>query len=284
VAYSIESVKEKINESMASLSPTSAKIIQLANNINTHPSELTKVIKLDPIISAKVLKLVNSSYFALSNRISSLEKAVIMLGLNTIKNLALSAAIMTKMDDHKDQYAFDSGNFWKHSLAVGVTARMIAKTRGVSAMDVENYFIAGMLHDLGILVENQIFQEDMPDILHDAGHIGLVPSEEKHLEGLNHCIIGKILAEKWNLSQDVVSVMEKHHSRSLKDGHTDMSLTVFLANSICKNLEVGLVLESIPIKIGPALYETLGVNPGIQEEIKLHLTEEIDKALELLRV
>ena len=91
--YTLESVAKMLEENIPSLSPTASKVIQLANNINTPPPELTKAIKLDPVLSAKVLKLVNSSYFALSNQIVSLEKAVILLGLNTIKNLALSAAV-----------------------------------------------------------------------------------------------------------------------------------------------------------------------------------------------
>ncbi len=91
MAYTIDEVAEKLEANMPSLSPTATKVVELAGNIDCPPAELTKAIKLDPMLSAKVLKLVNASYFSLSQKVLSLEKAVIMAGTNTIKNLALSA-------------------------------------------------------------------------------------------------------------------------------------------------------------------------------------------------
>lgn len=283
--YTLESAAKMLEENIPSLSPTASKVIQLANNINTPPPELTKAIKLDPVLSAKVLKLVNSSYFALSNQIVSLEKAVIMLGLNTIKNLALSAAVLAQVEAKKKVENFDQEGFWKHSLAVGVTAKLIAQRRGIDKKVIEDYFIAGLLHDLGVLAESKIFPEEFQRIILSVESISLLDAEEVILEGLSHCRIGKVLAERWNLSGDLPNVLLMHHKPfEQNEEPSEMTLSVYLANIICKNNGVGLVLDQPPIEINPRAFQKLGIEASIEAEILEVLESEIGKATEFLKV
>lgn len=284
MAYTIETVAQKLEENMPSLSPTASKVMQLANNINTSPPELTKVIKLDPVLSAKVLKLVNSSYFALQNEIVSLEKAVIMLGLNTIKNLALSAAVLAQMETEDQLKEFDGEGFWKHSLAVGVTAKLIAIKRNIDKKIVEDYFIAGLLHDLGLLAEMKIFPEEGERILQSLGDISLLDAEEVILDGLSHCSVGKLLGERWNLSEELSNVLLLHHTPFTVDTPSELVLSVYLANIICKNNAVGLVLDSPPIEVDSRVYDTLNIDSSIDKEILEVLEDEITKATEFLKV
>ncbi len=284
MAYTVEAVEQKLEENMPSLSPTASKVIQLANNINTPPPELTKVIKLDPVLSAKVLKLVNSSYFALSNEIVSLEKAVIMLGLNTIKNLALSAAVLAQVEKKEQISDFDSEGFWKHSLAVGVAAKLIAIKRGIDKKIVEDYFIGGLLHDLGLLVELNIFPEEAERILISVSDVSLVDAEEIILDGLNHCSIGKVLAKRWNLAEELSNVLLLHHTPFAVGEPTELVASVYVANIICKNNQVGLVLDQPPIEIDERAFALLGIEKSIEEEIIAVMESEIAKAMEFLKV
>ncbi|MGD9200510.1 MAG: HDOD domain-containing protein [Chitinispirillia bacterium] len=286
MSYTIESVITKLEENMPSLSPTASKIIQLASNINTSPPELTKVIKLDPVLSAKVLKLVNSSYFAVRDRIVSLEKAVIMLGLNTIKNLALSAAVLTQVGSNSKKIKFDNNEFWKHSLAVGITAKLIARKRNIDKKIIEDYFIAGLLHDLGLLVESIIFPEEMTRILTYCQKDGLLISEAIELggmDGLNHCKIGELLAEKWKLSSNLKNVMVMHHDPFSNDNPSDLDATIYLANIICKNNSIGLVLDKTPVEQDPAVYSKLGTDKSIEKLVLEDIEDEIVKAMEFLK-
>lgn len=281
--YTISEVIENIDDKMSSLSPTTAKVLQLVNNINCSPMELTKVIKLDPVLSAKVLKVVNSSYFSFAQKITSLERAIIMLGLNTIKNLALSAAVLGQFDK-KFTYAFNVQDFWKHSLAVAVTSKIIATQRKVSKMVVENYFIAGLLHDIGILVENVSYPDDMKTVIDESNDNNFIEIEERILNGLNHCKIGKSLAEKWNLSKDLIDVIEKHHELELVGENIEFRLTVYLANIICKKNNVGLVFGKAQESIDPIVFKVLGLPDNIEEEIVEKLNVEIIKAMEFLKI
>lgn len=279
-----ETVMQMLEENMPSLSPTTSKIMQLANNINTSPPELTKVIKLDPVLSAKVLKLVNSSYFALGNHIVSLEKSVIMLGLNTIKNLAISAAALTQMASPEEQTDFDSKEFWKHSLAVGVTAKLIAQKRNVSKKIIEDYFIAGLLHDLGILIEQKMFPNEFAKVLQYSPKDGLLLSEEIEMGEMNHCQLGKILGERWKLSPDLIDVIVSHHEPVDGLANVDLNHTVYLANIICKNNNIGLVLDKTPVEVEPGFYEKIGLTASIEQIVLKDIESEINKAMEFLQV
>lgn len=282
--YTLEDVTRLIEENMPSLSPTASKVIKLANNINTPPAELTQVIKLDPVLSAKVLKLVNSSYFSLSNQIVSLEKAVILLGLNTIKNLALSAAVLAQMESGKAHKDFDSEAFWKHSLAVGVTAKLIAQKRGVEKKVIEDYFISGLLHDLGVLAEFSVFPETVDRLLLAVESVNLYDAEDLILDGLTHCSIGHVLAQRWALSEELSNVLLQHHTPWDFDKPSELVLTVYIANIICKKHGIGLIMGVPPFEPDERAFTSLSITPSVENEILEVIEAEITKAMEFLKV
>jgi HD-like signal output (HDOD) protein len=281
--YTIEYVSQQLQENMPSLSPTALKVIQLANTISTPPGELTRVIKLDPVLSAKVLKLVNSSYFSLSSQIVSLEKAVILLGLNTIKNLALSAAVLAQMEAMERRGDFDEEAFWKHSLAVGVTAKLIAQKRGVEKKTIEDYFISGLLHDLGLLAELKVFPEEAKNILLAIADVSLYDAEDIILGGLTHCTIGQVLARHWLLPEGLCNVLLRHHNPWEESDPSELAVTVYLANIICKKNGVGIVMGKPEQEADLRAYAVLGVKASIEAEILEVIETEITKAMEFLK-
>ncbi|MBF0433649.1 MAG: hypothetical protein HQK83_20385, partial [Fibrobacteria bacterium] len=101
---------------------------------------------------------------------------------------------------------------------------------------------------------------------------------------VDHCIVGKILAEKWNLSEDLITVMRYHHSPLCEEGSTELNQTVYLANVICKNSGIGLVLDKTPLEAEPEVFTKLGVTKDIEDEVLSELQGEIDKAMEFLKV
>ncbi|MHC4884672.1 MAG: HDOD domain-containing protein [Planctomycetota bacterium] len=284
VDYTLDAVWENLAENMPSLSPTSAKVIELANDINCPPAELTRVIKLDPVLSGKVLKLVNSPYFGLSSKISSLEKAVIMAGVNTIKNLALAAAVLSQVETEEVEAHFEMRAFWKHCVAVGVIAKLLGVRQGVDKKEAEAYFVAGLLHDLGLLVESQMYPEEMAKVMVPCRFLGLVESEETVLGGLNHCSIGKLLAEHWGLAPELVDVIENHHTPGSDTAMSRIVLTVIVANVLAQLHSVGLVLDAVDREVLPGLFEALQLSPDCEGEVMEALEEELRKAMEIIKV
>jgi HD-like signal output (HDOD) protein len=116
---------------MPSLPTTVTKVMEVCNNPRTSPVDLDHVIQLDPVLMGRVLKLINSAYYGLGTQVTSLVRAIIMLGVNTVKNLALSTAILGNVTNKGDFRALNMEGFWRHSLCVGVTAKLIAERRGI---------------------------------------------------------------------------------------------------------------------------------------------------------
>jgi HD-like signal output (HDOD) protein len=140
---------------MPSLSTTVVKVLETCNDPRASANDLKRVISLDPVLTGRVLKLINSAYFALGKPITSLTRAIIMLGVNTVKNLALSFAILKNMQGSGSFHAFSTNEFWLHCLGVGVVAKALAAVKGLYPAQQEEYFVAGLLHDLGKLPLNK---------------------------------------------------------------------------------------------------------------------------------
>ena len=102
---------------MPSLPITVSKVLEICNNPKTSPVDLNQVISLDPVLMGKVMRLINSAYYCLPNQITSLVRAIIMLGINTVKNLALCTAVLGTLDKKGDFQALNMEGFWRHSLA-----------------------------------------------------------------------------------------------------------------------------------------------------------------------
>src|SRR5215510_8312698 len=114
-------------KNMPSLPTSVTKVLEICNNPQTSPADLNHVISLDPVLVGRVLKLINSAYYGLGQPVTNLARAIIMLGINTVKNLALSTAVMGQLTTGKKSHGLDMEGFWRHSLCVGVAAKLLAR-------------------------------------------------------------------------------------------------------------------------------------------------------------
>ncbi len=223
---------------MPSLSTTVTKVLQICNDPMTSPNDLNKVISLDPVLTGNVLKLINSAYYSIPNQVTSLTRAIIMLGINTVKNLALSTAVMGTIGDKiSDNFSID--DFWAHSIKVGVTAKALAAELQIPAQAREEFFVAGLLHDLGKVPITGCFGEEYVKILELLTiSPGPVAQAEKAVLGLDHCDVGKMIAEKWKLSPGVIETLFFHHApeKAAEDNQFMVNL-VGLANQYAHYLE-----------------------------------------------
>ena len=198
---------------MPSLSTTVAKVLEICNKPDTSPNDLNRVISLDPVLTGKVLNLINSAYYSMPGEITSLTRAIIMLGINTVKNLALSTSVMESIGGNESFQAFSMDDFWAHSICTGVTAKSLAKIKGVPASAIEEFFVAGLLHDLGKIPLNSQFPDDYARVMELAEQTqeSLYNSEIAVFE-IDHCIIGGMIADKWRLNHAIIESITHHHS------------------------------------------------------------------------
>jgi putative nucleotidyltransferase with HDIG domain len=277
---------ENYIQKMPSLPTTVAKVLEVCNNPRTSPADLNHVISLDPVLVGRVLKLINSAYYGLGQQVTSLVRAIIMLGINTVKNLALSSAVLHNLSSKKDFQALDMEGFWRHSLCVGVAAKVIAKRRGVDPKQAEEYFAAGLLHDIGKIPLNAVLAKDyvMTVSASDRERISL-HSAEQRIIGIDHAKAGSMIAAAWRLEGAVGDAIARHHDYLAYTGpHKDILYSVVLANRFASVMEIGFSGNRYPDKLDPSVWEFLGLSRDVFEEIEPIVNQEIEKAKVFLRI
>jgi HD-like signal output (HDOD) protein len=269
---------------MPSFSATVTKVLAVCNNPQVSPAELNRVISLDPVLVARVLRLVNSAYYGLAHPVTSLARAIIMLGINTVKNMALSTAILVNLG-LKSSSGLNMDGFWLHSLCTGTAAKLIAKKRNVAENRLEEYFTAGLLHDIGKIPVNTVIADKFIETLSfaDRERISLYQAENRVL-GFDHCAIGKVIVEAWHLEGVVGDVVSFHHCLDYEGPHKDVLYTVALANRFSSVREIGFSGDRYPEALVPGILQYLAVGEDIFEELGSIVTKEIDKAAVFLRL
>ncbi|MFC1474556.1 HDOD domain-containing protein [bacterium] len=264
---------------MPSLSPTVSKILQVANDPTSSANDLNKVISLDPVLAAKVLKLVNSAYFGMADKVTSTVRAIVMLGLNTIKNVALStAAIETMSTDTKGGINMD--NYWQHLLATGVCAKLIARKIGVHKNNLEDYFLCGLMHDIGKVILNRINPVGYSKVVAASKSSGKpLILYESAVFGINHVEIGQLLGQKWGLQESLMLSMSKHHAPIEVEGeHRKIVFTIFVANNYCKKIGIGNGGNAYVEKLSEEIYQEVGITPDVLESLEGYLMEGVERA------
>jgi len=272
--------------SMGSLPVTVAKVLEVCNNPKTSPIDLDKVIQLDPVLMGRVLKLINSAYYGLGTQVTSLVRAIIMLGLNTVKNLALSTAVIDRFADKKGFRALNMDGFWRHSLCVGVTAKLIAQRRGVDPKSLEEYFAAGLLHDIGKIPMNDAIAEDYVRAMAvaDRERLPLNAAEQKVL-GIDHCAAGAAVAAAWKLTGAISDAIVHHHNVAAYEGeYPEVLLTVAVANYYAGREGIGFSGNLYPEKLNPEIYGRLNIPKSLLEELDGPVNAAIEKAKIFLKL
>jgi putative nucleotidyltransferase with HDIG domain len=232
------------------------KILDLTRDVDCTPKDLVQVIDKDPVLTVKILKVVNSAYYSLPKQVTSISHAVVFMGFNTIKNLALGIAAIGMLPK-SNAAGFDVQQYLLHSLATAGIAKQLAST--LDNADPMDCFIAGLLHDFGKVV----FAQFMPDEFRQALELSQRDGSSLHLAlqqtiGADHALVGAMLVEKWRFAPPLVETIRNQHGSELKD--TDMIACVFAANQISKKLQFGFGGNACIEELPPAIARRLGGN------------------------
>jgi HD-like signal output (HDOD) protein len=278
---------QKYIERMPSLSTTVTKVLEICNTPSTSANDLNRVIALDPVLTGQVLKLINSAYYSLPNQINSLTRAIIMLGINTVKNLALSTAVLGSMGREDSFRSLSMDAFWTHSLCVGVMAKALASRKGIPGMMQEEFFVAGLLHDLGKIPLNNCFAEEYRQALELSGiEQGSLPKAEEMLLGFDHSLAGKMIADKWQLNLALTEMLRFHHApEKASENNRQLVAVVALANAYANLFDIGSAGDRYPdvSRIGELLAQ-VGLKWLDLSSLHLVVQQEIEKAQIFLQV
>jgi len=220
------------------LSATASRLLELLTDENLSLGKLAQVIARDPGIAARILGVANSAYFGQTSPVHSVEDAVIrVLGLNMVRSLAFSISVARVFETSRCR-EFDLENYWYHSLATAILARLICNHMAVSRRpDPDGVYLAGLLFDIGILVLVHLFPAEYAQVLREGGgsHRELGPREEA-LVGISGRTAGAWLADRWHLPEMVVQVVEQ---KPVAGSEVEVALVSLAADWVRKGFQPG---------------------------------------------
>ena len=203
---------DKILSAVKDLPTIPVVVAQLMTTLNDEKSDAKKVseiIKNDQSITMKILRLVNSAYFGLSNRVTSVNQAVPLLGFDKIKNIIFTLTIFDTLKNQKGN--FNRERFWAHSIGCAVISKMLAQQLGLVNL-ISISFVCGLIHDIGKVVEDKFFPDEFEDIIRLSASFNLSLCEsEKRVLGYDHSFIGCRVAMKWGLPKNLFETILYHH-------------------------------------------------------------------------
>ena len=260
------------------------QINKLVESRTSSAADLHRVIKADPALSARLLKLVNSAYYGLPGRVASLEKAVILLGVTAVKNLAIAASIEQLFRHVKLTGPFSGRDLWLHCLAVAATARALAQRINLPRLD--EVFMAGLIHDLGLLAAAQVEPADFSHVIEVcvAGEHRWAVAETEIL-GIDHCAAGSRLAEKWHFPDDLGQMILLHHEwQTRQDRPAELARMIFLGDTLACHLGSGFNLTAHHQTTEPEMLASVGLSQEDLMEVWQNLPAHVEELAGILRV
>ena len=259
----------KQNEPLASLPSTFYKLREVVEDPNCDFDDIAEIISIDPSLTLRLLKIVNSAFYGLRGEVDTISHAMGIVGTEQLMQLVLATTVVGQFKDiPKDIY--DMEYFWKHSVACGLSARAIQETRGEN--DGEFFFVAGLLHDIGRLVMCLKVPDQFRLVLDFAKKSGdrWHKAEAKYF-GFDHGAVGGALLRAWGLPERIQIPVAHHHFPSSADNFSLEASVVHLADRISHQ-----ILLSPNRKPEPSDYDKKAWD-AVQLSESKHLSEIVEK-------
>jgi putative nucleotidyltransferase with HDIG domain len=270
----INALIEKVGD-LPTLPTVVARINSEIENESLTAHGLGSIISEDYALTSKILRLSNSAFYGMPKQISSVDKAVTILGFDTVKNLALSLSVYSLFAD-KEKTSIDIGGLWNHSLACAVCAKMLIEKS--SRQLAEEAFLFGILHDIGkvIFINNDLAGMEKAIKISQEKDI---PQSEAEVEvfGFNHQRAGAALVKEWKFPESIVAAIKLHHdlppeTKKLVPDTASLVRAICVANQMAKALSLGRSTNPKRRDIPKIMWKFLDINrddlPGLSAKIK----------------
>jgi putative nucleotidyltransferase with HDIG domain len=256
------------------------QIQKVINDPKVSAGQIAKILQEDPAMSVKVLKLTNSAFYGLQREIESVKQAVVIVGLEAIKNLVLSASVLDMFKGKDIDQEFQD-KFWRHSLAVGFCARLLArmgKSRGM--LDPDAAFSGGLLHDIGKVILCCFLPKEYARVKEERGSDRASDTYqiEERVLGYNHAQIGGILAEQWKLPKRLYEAVAYHHSPLSAEGGDVIAHVIHVSNFVAKKTFYDQFEQYLVGSIEPGVLDVLQLTEDDMEKLAEALRQEYLKA------
>lgn len=261
---------------IATLPEITLKIVELVEDPKSTAQDLHKVISNDPALCSRILKVVNSSFYGLPGQIASINRAIVMLGLNAVKNIAIAASLAKLFRGGELTPNFSARDLWNHSTSVAATCKIIADSLRLGLSD--EAFLAGLIHDIGVMVEMQYDRNRLIEVLEtvkcDSNGVPQcnMRDVENKVFGACHTEFGAGLAEKWKFPKSFSLVTGFHHNPlELPAESRTLTTIVHIADRLAAEAAAGFRLDLQTLEVGADVRDAIKLSSEKFEEIRKNL-------------
>jgi putative nucleotidyltransferase with HDIG domain len=268
----LESLVEDIRD-ISTLPEIAMKVMDIACDPNAGIDDLKSIIESDPALSGRILRTVNSAAYALSSKVTNLHHAISLLGFVEVRNLAFTVLVAQIFREHKTVGTYRREGLWRHMISVGICARIIAKHLGFKG--IEDCYLAGILHDIGIILEDQYAHSKFCQVIENLDQKTKLTETERKILGFDHTQLGARIAEKWNFPPVFCAAIRHHHAAQEYTGEgSGIVRCVEVANHISAlkgYTSVGMVFISTPIQalqlLNLQIEDVVAISEKLEEKI-----------------
>jgi HD-like signal output (HDOD) protein len=267
---------------IATLPEITLKIIELVEDPSSTAQDLHKVISNDPALCSRILKVVNSAFYGLPRQIGSINRAIVLLGLNAVKNIAIAASLTKLFRGGELCARFSAKDLWVHSIATAACAKLICDELKLGVSD--EAFLAGLIHDIGIMVEVQAMRHELLQVFEEMTFDGEgmptcdMREVERRILGADHQAFGAGLCEAWKFPKSFTFVTSHHHEpNDLPSASRMLTAIVHVADHLACQAGYGFRADLQSLEIDPAISGDLNLTPEHFEAIKANLPEAFEE-------
>lgn len=265
---------------IATLPEVTIKIIGIVEDPKSTARDLHEVIKNDPALSVKVLKVVNSAFYGLPGQVASVDRAIILLGLSAVKNIAIAASIARLFKGKRISEQFSAADLWRHSVGVAVAARALAKCSPHPVM-ADEIFVAGLIHDIGTMVERQAYPDEFSQVIQrctddeSADFLDM----EREIIGADHQAFGVGLTTKWKFPRHLRAAVGFHHNpEAVSVELRNMATIIRVADVMACQDKVGFYYSARGDSINQEMLDVLGITQEQFDEVRANVPEQLAEA------
>jgi putative nucleotidyltransferase with HDIG domain len=264
---------------IATLPEVTTQIIKTVEDPKSTAQQLHKIVSHDPALVTRILKVVNSAFYGLPGQIGSVERAIVILGLNGIKNIAVAASLGQLFRGAMLCEGIAANDLWVHCIATAVVARDLARNMKLPIAD--EAFLAGLIHDIGLLVSLQVYPEKLREVCHAAQQQPGTDflNLERTVIGLDHQQLGMGLAEQWKFPRACQLVAGYHHNpQALADQSRQLVAIVHVADTLCCQSKHGMNLTAAGQTVSNERLAELRIDPNAVSQTQSRLDQLVGEA------
>jgi len=272
---------------IATLPEITVKVVELVEDPKSTAQDLHKVISGDPALCSRILKVVNSSFYGLPGQIASINRAIVMLGLNAVKNIAIAASLAKLFRGGDLTPTFSARDLWTHCNITAAAAKIVANNLKLGLSD--EAFLAGLVHDIGIMVEMQCDRNKLVEVLRRTGADSKgIPAcdmleAEKGVFEATHQDFGAGLCEKWKFPRSFAYVTGFHHSpMTLPSEHRTLTAVIYVADRLAADSGMGFRQDLLTTELAPDVLDHLKLTSEKVAEMRAQVAASAKDAITIL--